>query len=225
MMDTSLANEGSSQATQYRQIEPFQGRIPFRRRLAYRIRKKVTALRHRLPFRRGPKPQRPETPDLTTGLLDAESPKTPPNPAFHLDGGNLGIEDDSSESLTTEFRGSTWELSTFGLGINFFNASGVATPPNPLFDLNAGVSAIDDEWSGTSTPEAVVLTTDEYPERPAAPTPRRMALHVPDHSLLGDSLANLSDDRYVSILLMYFFFVKPRYPFFGPKPGHECQNL
>ena len=90
-----------------------------------------------------------------------------------------------------------WELSTIGLGINMFEASGVDRPPDPPFHLDAGISEIDDDRSGTAIPKAVVLTKDEYPERPAAPTPRRMALLVPDDPLLGDSPANLSDERYV----------------------------
>ena len=186
-----------SQGTQYRQIESSNRWIPFRRRVAYRIRTRVTALRHRLPFRRSPKYKRPETPELTVGLLDAESPKTPPNPPFDFDVGSLGISDDGSESSTTGFRKSMWELSTFGLGINLFHASGVCRPPDTSFDLDARYSAIDDGGSDTWIPEAVVSNTDQAVERPAAPTPRRMALHVLDHSLLGDSLADLSDVRYV----------------------------
>ena len=186
-----------SQGTQYRQTESSNRRIPFRRRVVYRIRRRVTALRHRLPFRRSPKYKRPETPELTVGLLDAENPKAPPNPPFDFDVGSLEIRDDSSESSTTEVRKSMWELSTFGLGINLFYASGACRPLDLSFDLDARDSAIDDEGSDTWIPKAVVLNTDQAVDRPAAPTPHRMARHVLDHSLLGDSLADLSDVRYV----------------------------
>ena len=197
MVDKGKWTQFSSQRTQYRQIELSNRRNPFRRRLACKIRTRVTAFRHRLPFRRDPKHERPETPDLTTGLLDAESPKTPLNSPVDLDVGNSGIEDDGSESSTTEVGRSMWELSTFGLGINLFNAPRVDGPRDSPFDLDAWIPAIRDDWSDTSTPRVVFLTTDQSPERPEEPTPRRMALHVLDHSLLGDSLADLSDARYV----------------------------
>lgn len=218
MMVKGKPTQSPSQDTQYRQFDSSIRRVPFRWRLAFSIRTRVTALKHRLPFRRSHK--RPETPDLTTGLLGAESRRTPTNPPLDLDAGYLGNEDDGSESSTSQVRRSIWELPTFGLGINLFNAPGVSRLPDPLFGQDARLWATDDEWIDISTPEAVVSTTDQSLERPEAPTPRRMALHVLDHSLLGDSLADLSDARYIQVFLAQTLQAVSLHPFLATKPEH-----
>ena len=75
------------------------------------------------------------------------------------------------------------------------------TPPNPPSDGNARQSAPTDDSSRSTTPRDVAPNPEPPSERPSEPTPRRMFRHISDHSVLGSSVADITDDRYVP---MYF---------------------
>ena len=77
-------------------------------------------------------------------------------------------------------------IRTSQTNVRFLVPTRPTPPPNP----DARLAAVDDESSRTTTPRAAIPRSSE-------PTPRRMAGYILDRTLLGSSLADVSDDRYV----------------------------
>ena len=80
-------------------------------------------------------------------------------------------------------------------------AKGPRDSPSTPFGLESSSNAARNETSQPTTPMTIVPTLEPSPQHPSASNPCSRAIAAWEHSLLGSSLADISDDRYVAVLV------------------------